>query len=79
MRGIRVYIHFRGISRLLRPPAQPLVANPRHQRPIDGYRIPLEPFRIVDWWDIRVNTAGRISELKNRQALGSRTRLPQKP
>ena len=32
---------------------QSLVANPRHQCPVDGYRVPLEPFRIVDRRDIR--------------------------
>ena len=32
---------------------QSLVANPRHQCPIDGYRVPLEPFRIVDRRDFR--------------------------
>ena len=52
--------------------AQSPVASPRHQRPIDGYRIPLEPFRIVDRRDIWTGkpAARRASESENCQALG---------
>ena len=32
---------------------QSLVANPRYQCPVNGYRVPLESFRVVDTWDFR--------------------------
>jgi len=62
---------------------QSLVANPRNQRSINRYLIPLKSFRIVDRRDIRAGESTarrRVSELQSRgQALPRSYRLPQKP
>ena len=59
---------------------QSLVANPRHQCPVDGYRVPLESFRIVDRRDVRTceRTVRRgISGSQNHdQALRDLTGCP---
>ena len=48
--------------------AQSLVANPRHQRPVDGYRVPLESFRIVYGRDVRTSECAART-LQNRETM----------